>query len=360
MPATRCVWCRPLAGNPRQPRIGVPAENYYVNLADHGRAMLMCVWPSPGQRVELLLSGDAKPSITGFEIACSEQKDRFIWLALIDGAALWHERSLGSEAKTTLDWRPPFPAKWRADLVRAQGIAQSCYFYNGEGAGDEQPAVRQPCPCRFESDRPVVDRLPDRKSTPQTTDALIVYRLPTEAEWEYACRAGSTTRWSFGDEPSELSRHAWFKQNAGKGTHPVKQKAENPWGLYDMYGNVAEWCHDCHRETYPAEAALDPHGPDSGQERVLRGGSWNTSEDSCRSGARRAETPAFATAAPAMAPAKTRLPSSHASWISPNRTEACVPQFDRGLAEREGLGDVVVLFHLLRAERFHRDLLPYQ
>lgn len=122
------------------------------------------------------------------------------------------------------------------------------------------------------------------------------YRLPTEAEWEYACRAGSTTRWSFGDEPSELSRHAWFKQNAGKGTHPVKQKAENPWGLYDMYGNVAEWCHDFYRETYPAEAALDPHGPDSGQQRVLRGGSWNTREDSCRSGARRAETPAFADA----------------------------------------------------------------
>jgi hypothetical protein len=165
------------AGIPRQPRIGVPAENYFVNLADHGRAMLMCVWPSPRQCAELLLSGEAEPRIAGFEIACSEEQKQPIWLALIEGAGLWYERPLGSEAKTTLDWRPPFPAKWRADFVRTLGIAQSCYFHNGEGAGDEEPATGQPCPCHFEGDRPVVDRLSDRKSALQSSDALVVYPI---------------------------------------------------------------------------------------------------------------------------------------------------------------------------------------
>ena len=122
------------------------------------------------------------------------------------------------------------------------------------------------------------------------------YRLPTEAEWEYACRAGTTTAWSFGDDAASLSRHAWFKTNAGKGSHPVREKAANPWGLHDMHGNVAEWCHDYYQDAYPAGEAVDPSGPPSADERVLRGGSWNTGGEACRSAARRAETPAFADA----------------------------------------------------------------
>ena len=128
------------------------------------------------------------------------------------------------------------------------------------------------------------------------------YRLPTEAEWEYACRAGTTTRWSFGNEPAALADHAWFKKNAKKTTQPVKQLSPNPWGLYDVHGNVAEWCNDFYQEGYEGTSRVnqvgqvekDPRGPASGDERVLRGGSWSTSEENCRSSARASAAPGFA------------------------------------------------------------------
>ncbi len=122
------------------------------------------------------------------------------------------------------------------------------------------------------------------------------YRLPTEAEWEYACRAGTTTRWSFGDDSGKLKDHAWYKPNAAKKTHPVKSKRANPWGLYDMHGNVAEWCQDFYAERYSegGDSVQDPRGPDTGEDRVLRGGSWAVDEDRCRCSARDFEAPGFA------------------------------------------------------------------
>jgi formylglycine-generating enzyme required for sulfatase activity len=123
------------------------------------------------------------------------------------------------------------------------------------------------------------------------------YRLPTEAEWEYACRAGTSTRFSCGDDAAKLKGIAWFKANADQKTHPVGQKMPNAWGLYDMHGNVAEWCHDIYSETsYRRTETKDPHGPATGDRRVLRGGSWRSSEDGCRSSARNSETPRFADA----------------------------------------------------------------
>jgi formylglycine-generating enzyme required for sulfatase activity len=117
------------------------------------------------------------------------------------------------------------------------------------------------------------------------------YRLPTEAEWEYACRAGSNERWCFGDDESQLKHYAWYWENSGDQllsgdwdedklrsnkcqTHPVGQKKPNAWGLYDMHGNVLEWCQDWH-SAYRAELAIDPIGTPTGSQRVFRGGGYN-------------------------------------------------------------------------------------
>jgi sulfatase modifying factor 1 len=106
------------------------------------------------------------------------------------------------------------------------------------------------------------------------------YRLPTEAEWEYACRAETTTTWSFGDDEKALGDYAWYRENARdideKYAHQVELKKPNAFGLYDMHGNVLEWCHDYYEEDYYKQSpAKDPTGPTSGSSRVLRGGSWS-------------------------------------------------------------------------------------
>lgn len=121
------------------------------------------------------------------------------------------------------------------------------------------------------------------------------YRLPTEAEWEYACRANTKTIYYFGDDPAKLKNYALFKDNSGGRPRPIGQKLPNSWGLYDMYGNVWEWCNDFYRVDYYKESPeKNPKGPKTGKTKVLRGGCWNSPAEECSSPYRYNENPGSA------------------------------------------------------------------
>jgi formylglycine-generating enzyme required for sulfatase activity len=117
-----------------------------------------------------------------------------------------------------------------------------------------------------------------------------VVRLPTEAEWEHACRAGTKTTYCTGDAEADLDRATWYGKNGGNTTHPAGQKAQNAWGVHDMHGNVWEWCADRYAD-YGTGAVTDPQGPADGAGRVLRGGSWLGDPGYCRSARRLGRDP---------------------------------------------------------------------
>jgi sulfatase modifying factor 1 len=123
----------------------------------------------------------------------------------------------------------------------------------------------------------------------QTTGKL--YRLPTEAEWEYACRAGSKSAFSYGDDPATLEDYAWFKGKSDYRTHPVGSKKPNAWGIYDMHGNVSEWCLDWYQPEYYGSVSSgkwppNPRGPQEGKNHAIRGGHFGSADSFLRSAAR--------------------------------------------------------------------------
>lgn len=118
------------------------------------------------------------------------------------------------------------------------------------------------------------------------------YRLPTEAEWEYACKAGTEGDYDFG-QADKLRQFAWLAENANEQTHAVGQKKPNRWGIYDLYGNVSEWCEDVYSPNYykesPASDPVGPVSPGKDVKRVMRGGSWKSSPDMCRASFRQGQ-----------------------------------------------------------------------
>jgi formylglycine-generating enzyme required for sulfatase activity len=201
-----------------------------------------------------------------YEVTWSEYKS---YMAMHN---LWKEMS---SAKIR-----PSPKAAVADIVTAPSNLYDPTFTFSKGSEPRQPAISM-----------------SQYAAKQYTKWLSgiserFYRLPTEAEWEYACRAGTTTAYSFGDDAAQLGDHAWILENAAEVTHKVGGKKPNPWGLYDMHGNVAEWVLDGYAERYPdaKEKALVGEAfvaPTKLFPRVVRGGSYDDKPAACRSAARK-------------------------------------------------------------------------
>ena len=163
-----------------------------------------------------------------------------------------------------------------------------------DGKGDVQ--ADKDCPATYVSWDDATEfckKLTEIERKSGTLKAGEEYRLPTEAEWEYACRAGTETAFSFGDDESKLGEYAWFTGNTGSEqyAHKVGTKKPNPWGLHDMHGNVWEWCSDWYDET--RFYGTDPVGLEEGSGRVFRGGSWWNGPDGCRSASRHYVVPSY-------------------------------------------------------------------
>jgi len=203
----------------------------------------------------------------------------------------------GSEVELRFAWIEPgsFEMGTRGSKLKQQAhrvrLTRGFWMQTTEVTQATWTAIMGNNPSKFEGpDRPV-----ERVSW-QDVQAFLAklnqlgigkFRLPTEAEWEYACRAGSS-----GEYSGDLDQMAWYLSNAGGETHPVAQKRPNAWGLYDMHGNVFEWCQDWFQaDYYVFSPGIDPPGPKQGRFRVYRGGSWRFPAPLCRSAQRRSGNP---------------------------------------------------------------------
>lgn len=186
----------------------------------------------------------------------------------------------------------------QAQYLKVMGNNPS--IFQGDKVAERDPQTNQVVKNVDSSNHPVeqvywrdaVEFCKRLSALPEEKAAGRVYRLPTEAEWEYACRAGSQTTYSFGDNESQLGDCAWYNQNACRQTHPVGEKKPNAWGLYDMHGNVWEWCSDWDGD-YPEGSIRDPAGAREGVHRVGRGGGWSLGAEYCRSANRADWLPSY-------------------------------------------------------------------
>jgi formylglycine-generating enzyme required for sulfatase activity len=173
-------------------------------------------------------------------------------------------------------------------------IGKPFYLGKFEVTQEQWEAVMGGNPSHFKGKQNPVDRVSweaaqefIKKLNEKFAASGTTFSLPTEAQWEYACRAGGSTRYGFGNAEGDLAEYGWLADNAGGTTHPVGEKKPNAWGLYDMHGNVWEWCADWYDGKYYSQSsATDPTGPTVVSSRVLRGGSWGDPAPYCRSASR--------------------------------------------------------------------------
>jgi formylglycine-generating enzyme required for sulfatase activity len=233
--------------------------------------------------------GAPPPTIAPFD-AASARKHQETWAKRL-GIEIEMTNSIGQ----TLVVIPPgrFTIGEGAKTVEVT-LTQQFLLGQTEVTNAQWKQVMGSVPSRWKEDeRPVeqvslkdaVDFCKKLSALPEERRAGRDYRLPTEAEWEYACRAGSTTRYSFGDDESLLGDYAWYGSNSGSQTHPVRQKKPNAWNLFDMHGNVFEWCSDWLGD-YGSGAVTDPQGLSGETGRGRRGGSWDGVAGTCRSARR--------------------------------------------------------------------------
>jgi formylglycine-generating enzyme required for sulfatase activity len=180
-------------------------------------------------------------------------------------------------------------AQWEVVMgTSAYTLSRSNPYYSMPGMAERVRRPSNPVTVSWNDAQVFIQKLNEREGHGS-------YRLPTEAEWEYAARAGTTTAYSFGDDAGLLSRYAWHGEDFATGSmHPVGQKLPNSWGLYDMHGNVWEWVQDWYADRYPGSApTTDPAGPDTGTSKVVRGGSWHVTAGSWRSAVRKPYEPDY-------------------------------------------------------------------
>ena len=176
-------------------------------------------------------------------------------------------------------------------------ITRPFYIGECEVTQEQYQAVMGSNPSRYQGGRRPVESVSwndaDEFCRKLSAKTGLDVRLPTEAEWEYACSAGSGGVFYFGDSSSRLGEYAWYVGNSGSTTQPVGQKKPNAWGLYDMHGNVWEWCRDWYARTLPGEARDDPVGPAQGDHRVARGAASPSSASEMRCAVRYYRRPTF-------------------------------------------------------------------
>jgi formylglycine-generating enzyme required for sulfatase activity len=278
-----------------QSLVRAKVENRLTQIAKLGRpipglTLKNLITNSIGMRLVLIPDGEFMMGSTPEQIA-PDIEDARQKSPDVSGWAVNHYRSELPHHKVRIS-RPFYLGVFEVTQQEYQtvmGVNPSSFAATGNAAAKVagQDTSRHPVECvSWEDSVEFCRRL---SLLPKELAARRVYRLPSEAEWEYACRAGSTTKWIPGDDPRGLEQHAWCATTALGTTHPVGQKQPNAWGLYDMHGNVNERCLDWFaKDYYEKSVPTDPPGPPSGAERIMRGGGYNNIPSLCRSAFRNA------------------------------------------------------------------------